>query len=143
VNDGQHLIHCLNEVRKFAYSSYYYPNTTSLPPLQAAHRSHCIGILLDALRCQPSLNMVLWEWAEGSDFPDPDFAVKRQCVDQSAFRKWMDETEVDRDMMRSWKGKWDGGRSRNGGLGGKTRVKVSLEKGEAAHDHHHDHTGIS
>jgi hypothetical protein len=94
--------------------------------------------------------MVLWEWVDVSDLPDPDFGVKRQCVDQGAFREWVGETEVDRDETRGWDGKWDGGKSRNGGEGGKTRVKTvpqdvkhSLEMGKNTRDHHHAYSGIS
>jgi hypothetical protein len=94
--------------------------------------------------------MVLWEWVEGQDVPDPDFGVKRMCVDHGKFRKWMDKKDVDRDIMRGWNEKWDGGRSRNGGLGGKTRVKVvppevkdGGEMGKDSPHDHHAHGGIS
>ncbi|KAF1350502.1 hypothetical protein EJ07DRAFT_84760, partial [Lizonia empirigonia] len=100
VNDGQHLIHCLNEVREFAFQSHYYNTSLPLTQMQADHRSHCIGVLLDALTCQPSLGMVLWEWVEGKDIPEPDFGVQRMCVKQDVFKEWMDKNEVDRDFMK-------------------------------------------
>lgn len=94
--------------------------------------------------------MVLWEWVEGKDMPEPDFGVQRMCVKQDLFREWMDKNEVDRDAMRKWNGKWDGGKSRNNGLGGKTRVKVVPPEvqyeGEPKYDgshHEHPHGGIS
>ncbi|KZM28729.1 hypothetical protein ST47_g136 [Ascochyta rabiei] len=145
VNDGQHLIHCLNEVREFAFSSHYYNDSSPLTQMQAAHRSSCIGVLLDALTCQPSLGMVLWEWVEGQAMPEPDFGVQRMCIKQDVFREWMDKSEVDRSVMKGWNGKWDGGKSRNNGSGGKTRVKVvppeAQDGTEFGHDniHHQDH----
>lgn len=81
VPDGQHLLHCLNEVRKFAFYDYYYAPTfgpaSNLSVMHAVHRSHCFGVLLDALTCQPSLSMVLFEWMEGVEEPWPDFDVVR------------------------------------------------------------------
>lgn len=61
VIDGQHLIHCLNVVRKWAHYDYYWEETwgpmSEAPPVHSAHRSHCIGVLLDTLTCQPSINV--------------------------------------------------------------------------------------
>ncbi|KAJ4294437.1 hypothetical protein N0V90_008127 [Kalmusia sp. IMI 367209] len=106
VNDGQHLIHCLNEVRKFAYYDYYYlpayGNASNLPRLVAAHRSHCVGVLLDALTCQPSLNMVVWEWMEGMREPWPDFNVWRKCQDYGLFYEWQKGAQVEIEKIKGW-----------------------------------------
>ncbi|KAF1975999.1 hypothetical protein BU23DRAFT_436386, partial [Bimuria novae-zelandiae CBS 107.79] len=92
VNDGQHLLHCLDELRKFAHYEYYYSPKygaeANLPPMVKAHRSHCVGVLLDTLTCQPSLNMVVWEYVQGQSEPWPDFDTWRMCVDHGAFYEW-------------------------------------------------------
>ncbi len=58
--DNQHTLHCLNAIRRYAHREHYYPSftspntTTTLPLLHAAHLSHCLHILLQALTCNPS-----------------------------------------------------------------------------------------
>ena len=64
--DGQHALHCLNAVRRYAYREHYYPhlNTSArrgvspLGPLDQAHLSHCLHILLQTLSCNPSANLI-------------------------------------------------------------------------------------
>lgn len=114
VNDGQHLIHCLNEIRKFAHYDYYYRekygSEEDLPEMVAAHRGHCVGVLLDALTCQPSLNMVIWEWMEGQEEPWPDFVTERKCQDHGAFYEWQKREQVDVELIKGVD--WREGRGR-------------------------------
>lgn len=63
---GQHALHCLNSVRKYAYREYYYPNinvshgggTSPFSAIDQAHLSHCLHILLQELTCTPSMNVI-------------------------------------------------------------------------------------
>lgn len=114
VNDGQHLIHCLNELRKFAYYDYYYGEkygpADHLPEMVAAHRGHCVGVLLDALKCQPSLNMVVWEWMEGQHEPWPDFNTRRQCQGHEEFYEWQKREQVNLEKIKGWD--WKKGRGK-------------------------------
>ena len=141
VNDGQHLIHCLNEIRKFAHYDYYYREKygpeDSLPEMVAAHRGHCVGVLLDALTCQPSLNMVIWEWMEGQDEPWPDFVTERQCQDHASFYEWQKGEQVDVELIKGVD--WSKGR-------GKERPELAQlralrEGGEKESGEHKGHGG--
>lgn len=67
--DGQHSLHCLNAVRRYAYREVYYPyvNETDVrhgeSPLKAfdqAHLSHCLHVLLQTLTCYPSMDMITY-----------------------------------------------------------------------------------
>ncbi|OAG07619.1 uncharacterized protein CC84DRAFT_1090023 [Paraphaeosphaeria sporulosa] len=106
VNDGQHLIHCLNELRKYAFYDYYYAPKygpeTNLPKMVAAHRTHCVGVLLDALTCQPSLNMVVWEYVQGQSKPWPDFDAWRMCYGHEKFYEWQKGEQVDLERTKTW-----------------------------------------
>ncbi|KAJ4357173.1 uncharacterized protein N0V89_001748 [Didymosphaeria variabile] len=103
--DSQHLLHCLNSVRKYShYAHYFYPrwgDESNMPALSVAHRSHCIGILLDALTCQPSLNMLNFNWMETQENPFPDFAINRKCVDHSAVLEWQDRVGIREDLVEN------------------------------------------
>ncbi|KAF2120126.1 hypothetical protein BDV96DRAFT_641979 [Lophiotrema nucula] len=105
--DSQHLLHCLNTVRKYAHHNYYfaeYSNSTeTLPRMLAVHRDHCIGMLLEALTCRPSMNVVTFEWMETQRFPFPDFGVRRKCVDYGGLLEWQKGAEV-----KGWEEKAEG-----------------------------------
>lgn len=106
INDGQHLIHCLDQIRQFAHYDYYFQDKwgdmSNIPPMHAAHRSHCIGVLLDALKCQPSLNMVTFSWMEEQEAPYPDFNLYRQCQNQDELIEWMESVEIKREVIDKW-----------------------------------------
>ncbi|OAL45750.1 tat pathway signal sequence, partial [Pyrenochaeta sp. DS3sAY3a] len=93
---GQHALHCLNAVRKYAYREYYYPSintshggdTSLLSAIDQAHLSHCLHILLQELTCTPSMNVITHNWVETQDFPFPDFAINKKCVDHKQLLQW-------------------------------------------------------
>jgi hypothetical protein len=68
--------------------------------------------------------MVTWEWIEDQNEPYPDFNIHSQCVDYSAFTRWMEREQISREVIKGYTVKWDGGRGRNGGKGGKTRERI-------------------
>lgn len=106
--DSQHLLHCLNAVRKYSHYDYYYEAKwgKNMPPLHVAHRSHCIGVLFEALTCQPSLNVITFDWMETQHNPFPDFNINRKCVNWDEVTAWADKVEIkdiiekERDMKR-------------------------------------------
>ncbi|KAJ4299925.1 hypothetical protein N0V90_005172 [Kalmusia sp. IMI 367209] len=97
--NGQHLLHCVNMLRKYAHYDYYFLDQwgpmSKMPPKHAAHRSHCIGAIADALRCQMSVEMHTYVWMEGQEqAPFPDFNVKRKCMDHEVLLDWQNRTAV-------------------------------------------------
>ncbi|KAF8847408.1 hypothetical protein BDZ45DRAFT_607493, partial [Acephala macrosclerotiorum] len=76
-----HLLHCLNTLRKYSHPSYY-PHLNGTPTLwHSTHRSHCTYLLLQALTCQPCLNVITHNWIQGQEYLFPDFDIERKCVD--------------------------------------------------------------
>ena len=59
-----------------------------MPERHKAHLSHCLDILLQALTCTPSLDIVPHVWMKTQKHPYPDFNIKRQCVAHEPILKW-------------------------------------------------------
>jgi hypothetical protein len=148
VMDGQHLIHCLDELRRFAHYDYYYRekwgDMSNIPPMHAAHRSHCIGVLLNALKCQPSLNIVTWTWMEDQPEPFPDFNAWRKCQNTDELFEWIDKRQVSRQSIKDWNWKRPEGQKEipllpqlkeEEGKGGENHADLGV-----AHNHGQGHT---
>jgi len=109
--DSQHLLHCLNEVRMYAWFPYYYEdkygpgsNTMNMPPIHQAHLRHCLSVLLEAIRCQPSLNIDTFEYIDPEQRPFPEFRTKRKCMNHDALLDWQaSESWISVDMLNSIK----------------------------------------
>ena len=59
-----------------------------MPERHKAHVSHCLDILLQALTCMPSLDLIHHQWMKTQNNPYPDFNIKRQCVKHSSILEW-------------------------------------------------------
>ncbi|KAK1573906.1 uncharacterized protein LY79DRAFT_593618 [Colletotrichum navitas] len=102
--DMQHQLHCLNAVRKYAYWDYYYgdsyKNISMAPKRHQAHLEHCIDILLQALTCNPSLDLISHNWMKTQENPYPDFNIKRQCVAHDPILKWQHENGITEQILK-------------------------------------------
>ncbi|KAK0371554.1 hypothetical protein CLIM01_11078 [Colletotrichum limetticola] len=102
--DMQHQLHCLNAVRKYAYFDYYYGNDyrniSMAPQRHQAHLAHCIDILLQALTCNPSLDLISHNWMRTQENPYPDFNIKRQCVAHDPILKWQHENGISEQILK-------------------------------------------
>lgn len=62
VLDVFHQIHCLNQLRKFAYADYYHMKIANADPealtTHEVHTNHCVDIILQAIQCSGNLR----EW---------------------------------------------------------------------------------
>jgi hypothetical protein len=111
--DGQHALHCLNAIRKYAYREHYYPSQTTcqtsshtanltstspLEPFHQAHLSHCLHILLQTLSCDFSADMITHNWMETQDYPFPDFAINKKCKDHSKILEWQTKERISSEM---------------------------------------------
>lgn len=76
INQGQHDIHCLDQLRKFAYVDYYYGNNTNELELDALR---CLHTILQTLQCQNSVNLYTAFWVEDFDNPAVDFNTSRNA----------------------------------------------------------------
>ncbi|KAH8671580.1 hypothetical protein BX600DRAFT_510245 [Xylariales sp. PMI_506] len=88
--DGIHLLHCLNSMRKSLYYNYdyYFPHGHSYA--YRVHLSHCQEALTQWLMCQPSLEIIVFEWIEKHEKPFPDFDITRKCWDFEQLLEWQD-----------------------------------------------------
>jgi hypothetical protein len=91
---GQHALHCLDVLRKFAYFPYYYGDkynsTKEMPIYQQNHLNHCTEILRQDLMCTASTDAVLYQWEAGNDNPQPDFSIEKVCHSYDHVRGWLD-----------------------------------------------------
>ncbi|THC89812.1 hypothetical protein EYZ11_010721 [Aspergillus tanneri] len=94
----QHNIHCLNFIRQYAYFDYFYrpkyERFEDTPLLDRIHLSHCLYVLVQDLRCQPSFNALTFNWMDGWNTPATDFTPERQCIDHEEWLKWQAENKV-------------------------------------------------
>ncbi|KAF2209195.1 hypothetical protein CERZMDRAFT_28372, partial [Cercospora zeae-maydis SCOH1-5] len=103
--DGQHAIHCLNTLRRYAYREYFYPNLTAsttpgkspFSPLAEAHLSHCLHILLQTLTCKPSFDLITMNWVETQINPYPDFAINKKCIDYKQMKTWQTRNKLSQE----------------------------------------------
>ncbi|PVH91796.1 hypothetical protein DM02DRAFT_702807, partial [Periconia macrospinosa] len=81
---------------------YYYPETWRSngtwrlqSPIDVAHRSHCLSMLLQHLTCQPSLNVITHNWLDGYEIkPFPDFSIQRKCLDHDQILNWQEDVSL-------------------------------------------------
>lgn len=100
--DGVHLAHCLDSMRKSLYFNFahYYPDGVS--PVYAAHLMHCQEALARWLMCQPSMDLLTYNWVEGHERPFPDFDLTRKCWDYEALLTWQDEHKLQNINSKEW-----------------------------------------
>ncbi|KAI3391312.1 hypothetical protein diail_7600 [Diaporthe ilicicola] len=102
VLDVFHQIHCLNQLRKFAYADYYHMKIANADPealtTHEVHTNHCVDILLQAIQCAGNLlftELVTMHWTERQQYPFPDMSTNRQCVEFDRITQWRNENRVD------------------------------------------------
>jgi hypothetical protein len=112
--DGQHALHCLNAVRRYAHREYYFPNVksndsiTSSPfdALNKAHLSHCLYILLQTLSCSPSVDVITHNWMNTQHYPFPDFTLNKKCTDHNVLLDWQKSNRISQGQWAdmAWQG---------------------------------------
>ncbi|TEA10125.1 Cyclochlorotine biosynthesis protein O [Colletotrichum sidae] len=102
--DMQHQLHCLNAVRQYANWDYYYAhsyrNISMAPKRHQAHLSHCLDILLQAITCNPSLELISHNWMKTQENPYPDFNIKRQCVAHDPILEWQHKNGISEQILK-------------------------------------------
>ncbi|KAH8817056.1 hypothetical protein F5884DRAFT_242765 [Xylogone sp. PMI_703] len=101
--DGIHLVHCLDVLRKSLYHNYehYFPNGSSIS--YHFHVAHCQEILAHHLMCQPSVELITYNWVEHMLPPYPDYDMTKQCWDYEQLLEWKDKKRVMRMNDDRWK----------------------------------------
>jgi len=70
------------------------------PRRHQAHLSHCIHILLQALTCTPSLDLISHVWMRTQENPYPDFNINRQCVAHDPLLAWQKNVSISEEIKR-------------------------------------------
>jgi hypothetical protein len=101
--DGLHLLHCLDSMRKSLHSNfdYYFPNGTN--KVHHTHLSHCQEALAKRLMCQPSVELITYNWVERQVHPFPDFDITRKCWNFEQLMQWQNEHRVQSMSQDKWK----------------------------------------
>ncbi|KAB5575599.1 hypothetical protein GE09DRAFT_1281433 [Coniochaeta sp. 2T2.1] len=82
---GQHDIHCLNNLRMFAFAEHYYGNRRARLEM---HALHCLHALLQTFQCKYSTDVYTAFWVEGMDAPIVDFDLTRKCQNYDNILDW-------------------------------------------------------
>ena len=100
--DGIHLLHCLNSMRKSLHFNFDYYHPHGLEPAYAAHLAHCQEALAKWLMCQPSMELLTYNWVERHETPFPDFDITRKCWDFNQLLAWQDENRIQSINSDMW-----------------------------------------
>jgi hypothetical protein len=94
--DGQHQLHCLNVLRKWAhYDTYFRPKHGDHPgPLHTNHRDHCLNLLLNFLTCHVSLDAITHFWMDTQTMPSPDFNMNKVCRNHERVLEWQNRNKI-------------------------------------------------
>ncbi|KAJ9162146.1 hypothetical protein NKR19_g1545 [Coniochaeta hoffmannii] len=98
VNQGQHDIHCLNNLRMFAYAEHYYGNRTARTEM---HALHCLHALLQTFQCKYSTDVYTAFWVDGMDAPIVDFDLTRKCQNYDNILHWNPERPYTEEQFAS------------------------------------------
>ncbi|KAH8744713.1 tat pathway signal sequence [Diaporthe sp. PMI_573] len=100
-----HQIHCLNQLRKFAYRDYYDMKIANANPenmtMHEIHTNHCVDILLQALQCSGNLQIATMHWTETQLYPFPDMSIQRQCIDFKAINEWRRKNAISMEKYKN------------------------------------------
>jgi mycotoxin biosynthesis protein UstYa len=76
---------------------------TGINHVYHSHLSHCQEALAKALMCQPSVEMITYNWVEHQRLPFPDFDITRKCWDFEQLLQWQLENRVESMTQERWK----------------------------------------
>lgn len=93
--DFPHQIHCLNMLRKAAFSGN--AGLAGSQKQEVIHLQHCTDMLMQHMLCTADAGMITYQWRDGNEHPFPDFSVKRECRDWRQLLDWRDSHAVDLD----------------------------------------------
>ncbi|KAK6853543.1 hypothetical protein PG995_010355 [Apiospora arundinis] len=111
--DFFHQAHCLDNLRRAAWPSYY--NISAIRESYSARRHpfpfddhllHCQHVLLRALMCHADVEVVTFNRVRGVRGPFANFAVDRTCRNFDALLAWKEEHSVT-ELRNGWDRFWE------------------------------------
>lgn len=97
-SDTQHLLHCLNRVRKDVYFDYYFGSIwpdRNASDLHKAHTAHCLTVLRHFIVCESSMDLIPKVWRDGESRPVDEFVFARKCGNYDGLWKYMNTQGID------------------------------------------------
>ncbi|KAK5734666.1 hypothetical protein LTR17_008744 [Elasticomyces elasticus] len=97
-SDTQHLLHCLNRVRKDVYFDYYFQSIWpdgKVSDLHRFHTAHCLKILRQFIVCQSSMDLIPKIWREGEPHPVNEFSIVRKCGNYDSLWQYANSDGID------------------------------------------------
>lgn len=101
--DGVHLLHCLDSLRKSLYYNFERYHPDGISTTYRAHLGHCQESLARHLMCQPSVELLTYNWVERQDNPFPDFDINKKCWDYEKLLSWQEENRVPNMTKKMWR----------------------------------------
>lgn len=98
--DFFHQIHCLNMLRKAAFSGN--AGLAGSKAQEVVHLQHCTDMLMQHMLCTADAGIITYQWREGNEYPFPDFSVKRECRDWRQLVEWRDGHAVDLERYKRY-----------------------------------------
>ncbi|KAF2167514.1 hypothetical protein M409DRAFT_36594 [Zasmidium cellare ATCC 36951] len=99
--DFFHQIHCLNMLRKAAFSGN--AGLAGSKAQEVVHLQHCTDMLMQHMLCTADAGMITYQWREGNEYPFPDFSVQRECRDWRQLVEWRDGHAVDLERYKEYR----------------------------------------
>ena len=99
-SDTQHLLHCLNRVRKDVYFDYYFQfiwPDREVSDLHRMHTAHCVKILRQFIMCQSSMDLIPKIWREGERHPVNEFSINRKCGNYDKLWQYANSEGIDNE----------------------------------------------
>ncbi|KAF2820824.1 hypothetical protein CC86DRAFT_303992 [Ophiobolus disseminans] len=93
-----HQLHCVDLLRRTAYSAYYNetpPLRTERPRIAEYHVNHCVDLIVQQLTCSANYHMFTMHWVKKERYPSPDFSVHRKCPNFQNLWDWRQRNTLD------------------------------------------------
>jgi hypothetical protein len=104
--DSDHLLHCLNTLRKSLHFNFAHYHKGPLKPSYHAHTSHCLDALRHHLMCKPSVELITWTWVQAYEKPFADFELNKKCWNYDELRAWQAKHRI--PVEHTENGQWVG-----------------------------------
>ena len=68
---------------------HYHGNET-VSRMYWEHMYHCLYLLTQAVTCHADVDLVVWQWVEEEEQPQPDFSGSMMCRNFNGLKSWLD-----------------------------------------------------
>ncbi|CAI4219629.1 unnamed protein product [Parascedosporium putredinis] len=113
--DVFHQIHCLDMIRREAFSDHYFKDTIR-DERRTSHLTHCLHIVLQNLMCTADVGIITHNWIRNERYPtEPktrpfeDFNIVKKCRNFDALLDWTEAHAIKHPDTRYAQLQWKPG----------------------------------